>query len=142
MRRIKNKRKTATFVRVFIISAASSLVIFFLLTGFYMLQFFSQSQNFISPLSKSFVKGGTTADVNTLEKLLKEKNIAFSFLSPVDDASYLVSLTSGEEIVFSAHKPLSVQVSSLQLIVSRLTIEGKRIGRLDFRYDKPVIILR
>lgn len=142
MRKIQNKRKTASFVRVFFISSTTSLVIFFLLVGFYMLQLLPQRQNFISPLPKSLVKGGTTAEVNTLEKLLKEKNIAFFSLSSVDDSSYLVNLTSGEEIVFSAHKPLSVQVSSLQLIIARLTIEGKRIERLDFRYNKPVVTLR
>ncbi|HUS51988.1 MAG TPA: hypothetical protein VMX77_00815 [Candidatus Bathyarchaeia archaeon] len=44
------------------------------------------------------------------------------------------------EVFFSSEKEASVQVGSLQLILSRTKIEGKRLKRVDLRFDKPVIV--
>lgn len=142
MARTVNKRKTTSFIRSFIFSFVASLFLFLVISGLYLFQIYPQKKVSLSPLPKTSVKSGTTIDINALEKLLKQKNIAFSFLTPVDDRSFLVGLSSGEEIIFSSDKPLEAQVSSLQLISQRLTIEGKRMLRLDFRFDKPVIIFR
>lgn len=40
--------------------------------------------------------------------------------------------------VFSGKKDLKVQLDSLQLIFSRAKIEGRKIKRIDLRFDKPV----
>ncbi|HET9947069.1 MAG TPA: hypothetical protein VFQ63_03330, partial [Patescibacteria group bacterium] len=45
----------------------------------------------------------------------------------------------GKTIIISLNKDIEQQVSSLQLTIRELTMEGKEFHRLDFRYDKPVI---
>ncbi|MFH1833074.1 MAG: hypothetical protein ABH816_02795 [Candidatus Levyibacteriota bacterium] len=77
-----------------------------------------------------------------LEQILAKNNIKFDLIKLASQSSVLVILLSGEEIIFSKVKPLEAQVSSLQFILSRLTIEGKRFSRLDFRFEKPVISLK
>jgi cell division septal protein FtsQ len=51
-----------------------------------------------------------------------------------------VSFKEGLEVVFSSEKEASIQVGSLQLILSRTKIEGKSLKRVDLRFDKPVIV--
>ena len=80
--------------------------------------------------------------INGISRVLKEKHIVFSGVFPFDHTSYLVKLVSGEEVLFTSTKPVVQQVSSLQLILSRLTIEGKRVLRVDFRFDTPVLTMQ
>jgi len=51
-----------------------------------------------------------------------------------------VYLKNNQKIIFSSKKEISEQLDSLQLIFSRAKIEGKRIGSLDLRFSKPVVI--
>ncbi len=55
--------------------------------------------------------------------------------------SFVIQLENDAEIVLSAKKDLSSQISSLQFILQRLTMEGRRFSRLDLTFDKPVIVL-
>jgi len=80
-----------------------------------------------------------TEDSKKIESNLKKKNIPFSSIFSYGNDSFLVKLKNNEEIIFSKNKDISFQVSSLQLMLSRFTIEGKRIKRVDFRFDKPVV---
>jgi len=41
--------------------------------------------------------------------------------------------------IFSIKKDLKIQLDSLQLIFSRAKIEGRKIQRVDLRFDKPVV---
>ena len=77
-----------------------------------------------------------------IESMLKKNNIPFVNISSFSNEAFIVKLTQGEEVIFSLRKSLDLQISSLQLILSRLTIEGKRFSRLDLRFDKPVVTLR
>ncbi len=113
-----------------------SLLIFCLLfVGYY---FYSGrfKSSFISPLAKE--ESFSTEKVN---ELLKKNSISFSSVVFIND-SFLVSLSSGEEVILSSQKNLEQQISSLQVILSRFTIEGKKFSRLDFRYDKPLVTFR
>ncbi len=144
MRKIQNiKRSGRLLFRTIVVSVCCSCVLFILLAGVYVLQVWAKKAVYISPLPQYSAKqANATTNINTLEKLLKEKSISYALVSPYDESSYLIHLSSGEEILFSSNKSLETQVSSLQLIISRLTIEGKRIIRLDFRFDKPVVTTR
>ena len=55
------------------------------------------------------------------------------------DASLIVELENEGVVILSSKKDIRSQISSLQLILSRLTIEGKKLKILDFRYDNPVV---
>jgi len=89
---------------------------------------------FISPLAKV-----NQSKVASLESELDKKKIAFFSAGLNSDGSYTVELNEGGEVILSAQKDLDSQLSSLQLILSRLTIEGKKLKKLDFRFDNPVV---
>lgn len=76
--------------------------------------------------------------LENLKTLLSKNNISFSQIASSDSA-IIVWLVGGEEVILAPNASLEKQISSLQLILSRLTIEGKRFARLDFRFDKPVV---
>lgn len=75
-----------------------------------------------------------------LKKLLTDQKIAFNNVTLSNDA-YIISLQNNSQVFFSRRKDLNSQISSLQYIVSRLTMEGRLFKRLDLRFDKPVIEL-
>lgn len=76
-----------------------------------------------------------------LEKALHEKRIIFETIEPIS-GGFSVKTHDGSEIVFSSKKDVALQISSLQFILSRLTMESKLFSRLDLRFDKPVIVLQ
>jgi len=94
----------------------------------------TNKNSIISPLSR------TSSPNVKLEKLLLTEKIPFSKINVASDSSFIVSLAEGGEVNISQKKSLDAQISSLQLILSRLTIEGKKFKFLDLRFDKPVII--
>ncbi len=63
-------------------------------------------------------------------------------IARVSKEEIVVFLKEGPEVVFSSQKEPAAQVGSLQLILSRTKIEGKRLKRIDLRFDKPVIVER
>lgn len=73
-----------------------------------------------------------------IKNLLNKNSISFNAIT-ASNSSYFIRLAGGEEVILASEKPLTSQISSLQLVLSRLTIEGKRFVRLDFRFDKPII---
>ncbi|RJQ37968.1 hypothetical protein C4559_02715 [Candidatus Microgenomates bacterium] len=97
---------------------------------------------FISPLALNLKPVSGDSGVKNLESILKKNNISFSSVEISTGSSYLIKTTDGGEVVLSSEKSLENQISSLQLILSRLTIEGKRFERFDFRFDKPIITLK
>lgn len=137
-----NKKAPRKRKKLFLVSLIIKIILFSLLFLFLSLVvsfFFFQKQNLISPLPL----GKTASEPKTanLEELLAKNNIPFSSIELASDSSFLVRLREGEEISFSPKKSITQQISSLQLVLTRLTIEGKRFKRLDFRFDKPLIIL-
>lgn len=140
----KKRRKIYSFLnkQKFFIFSLIFLCIFLILASFAFYRYYSKRIIFISPLAIENPQKILTSDDNPikkLEELLIKNKIAFSSISSTEDDSILIKLNSGEEIYFSTKKSLNPQVSSLQLILSRLTIEGKRFTHLDFRYDNPII---
>lgn len=133
--RHKFERRIAIYWVVF------SFVLFILLVFFYYLKILEKKNIFISPVSKQHIEQ-QTEHINTITGVLREKHLAFSSVFPFDQNSYLIKLVSGEEVLLTASKSLVEQVSSLQLILSRLTIEGKRVSRVDFRFNTPVLTMR
>ncbi len=122
-----------------LISLTLSVCLFLTLLGFYFVPKILHSQQFVSPLATVSKEQSPTADINALKDVLNSKNIPFSEVSLTDEGAYLVILKGGQEVVFSKNKAFGLQVSSLQLVMSRLTIEGKRFTRLDFRFNNPII---
>ena len=81
-------------------------------------------------------------DTAEVRKALKEKEIEFDDVKISSDGAYMIKLTTGEDLILSPKKDLDKQLSSLQVIYSRLTMEGRGLKRLDFRYDKPIVVFK
>jgi hypothetical protein len=99
-------------------------------------KFYPRSSIFISPLGKQ----KANLQKSDIEKNLLKANITFNKITINSDSSFVVYLSDGSEVIFSSKKDIQSQISSLQFIRSRLTIEGKRFKSLDFRFDKPLIV--
>lgn len=76
---------------------------------------------------------------NSIEDLLVKSNIPFERVKIATDSSYVIFLKDKAEVVMSSKKSIQSQISSLHLILSRLTIEGKKFKKLDLRYARPLI---
>lgn len=139
----KRRKHTIKFVKLFFLL----LILIFLVAGasFGLSQKFLRKTPYISPLptmpasSKPTVQAITFQD--KLIKRLQSANISFSTLSASSDGSLIIDKDEAE-IVFDPTADLDRQVTSLQLILTRLTIEGRRFTRLDLRFDNPIIVFK
>lgn len=131
-RRLKKERSKRR-IRIFFISLLL-LSLFIVAIEYLYLNFSFGRATFISPIAKI-----NKSKLALLESSLDKKKIAFLSASLNLDNSFTVELKEGEEIILSSKKDLESQLSSLQLILSRLTIEGKKLKKLDFRFDNPVV---
>lgn len=76
-----------------------------------------------------------------LANLLHEKGIAVSGLPIASDSALIVQLADATTSAwFSANKDLALQATSLQIIINKLTIEGRKAKKIDFRFKEPVVV--
>lgn len=135
------RKRTSKVSRVLIVIFLSLITVFIILFFLKLFQLLKTNKNlFISPIpvGQKINKSG----FKKIEELLSKNNISFSSITLATDSSFLVKLTNDEEAILASDKPIENQISSLQLVLSRLTIEGKRFIRLDFRFDKPIITFK
>lgn len=71
---------------------------------------------------------------------LQKKAIEYTGIYKYRD-SYLIILKDNKEVLVAENKSITQQIASLQFILNRLTMEGRKFKRLDLRFDKPVITL-
>ena len=90
---------------------------------------------FISPVTTN-----SNQDAKKIETLLLNAQITFASISLTANSSYIVKLQDGGQVVLSLKKDIGRQITSLQPILKQLTIDGRRFNRIDFRYDKPLVI--
>lgn len=76
---------------------------------------------------------------DSIEDILSKNNIPFEKIKIATDSSYIIFLKDDGEVIMSSKKSIQSQVSSLHLILSRLTIEGKKFKRLDLRFERSII---
>lgn len=120
--RLKKMLFVLSFVMLLLLTP-SFLYIFYYYGGYY----------YINPLALN------NSSKNRLEDILKKNKIEFVNIVINPDKSESVDLKIGGQVIFSTNKDLDGQVASLQLMLSRLTIEGKKLKTLDFRYSSPVV---
>ena len=113
------------------------VLILLLLIGFIILitkSYLSKKALLISPIASTSIQ-----DERNIEILLVDAQIAFVSVSLEQD-SYKIKLQDGGDVVLSLKKNLDKQITSLQPILKQLTIEGKKFNRIDFRFDKPLVV--
>jgi hypothetical protein len=130
-KRLLKKEQLKIRLRLILLILAVLLVI---LIGIEFLYFNFVKVSVISPLAKTKISRQTS-----LESDLAKNKIHFASIKANLDGSFTVDLVSGEEVILSSKKDIGSQLSSLQLILTRLTIEGKKLKKLDFRFDNPVV---
>ncbi len=96
--------------------------------------FFEKPKPILNPLSKNQISSS-----QIIEKKIKESGVRYQSISTEKDLTYLIKLDPKGEVVMDPSKDVDRQLSSLQLILKQLKIEGKALKRLDFRYEKPII---
>ena len=129
-RLLKKERSKSKLKFIFII-----FVIFLLVAiGVEFLYFSFGKVTLVSPLA--IIR---TSKIVILESSLQKQQIHFSTVTVNNDGSYMVKLTDEGEVILSSKKDIGSQLSSLQLMLSRLTIEGKKLKILDFRFDNPIV---
>ncbi len=97
--------------------------------------FLEKEPLYVSPLSKN-----QTSLNSQIEEKLKEKRVSYKSLETTKDLNFKVILSEGGEVIIDRDKDIASQLSSLQLIIAQLKIEGKALKRLDFRFEKPIIV--
>lgn len=113
---------------LFFIFTGVSILSFYLYTNFYL-----NSYKYINPIWQD----NNSTQVKLDDGLQKNK-ISFEKILKNEDGSFTVNLRNGSTVIFSPKKDITKQITSLQLVLARLTIEGKKLKVLDFRYANPV----
>lgn len=85
---------------------------------------------------------GSAHSKKELEIALKDADISYEKLTQIRSGIYSFTIVDNGEVTITLKKSLSTQLSSLQVILVRLTMEGKKFKRLDMRYDRPIIVLQ
>lgn len=137
----KNLRKKRNHIKRIVIFYSSFLIVLVAIFAALNFQNFTFNKPLVSPLALKKITSKIT-DKPALEQLLHQKKIKYKKILVASDSSYLVQLEDGSNVIFSQNKDSAEQLSSLQLIQSRFTIEGKRFSRLDLRFDNPIIVLK
>lgn len=134
-----NKRNKGFGARRMILVVCVLLVVFFVSLYAYT----KHSKRQIAPGFKveNISENTKNSQVNALKSLLQQNHIGFAKIVE-SGATCTIYLPDGSQVLFSTQKDLLMQISSLQYILSRLTMEGRPFRKLDERFDNPVIIFR
>ncbi|MCL5438461.1 MAG: hypothetical protein M1268_00545 [Patescibacteria group bacterium] len=135
-----------------ILKSIFTLFYFFLIFTAVVLSFlywkiYLDKKRIVSPIpvlfsNKSMPRNEFKSGEIELKDILKKYKIEFSNIAVSTGSSYLVEFKDGSKAIISQNKPFASQVSSLQLILSRFTIEGKKLSMIDFRFDNPLIVFK
>lgn len=78
----------------------------------------------------------------SVERALQEKHIDFESVYFSSSSAHIIGdLKDGTQVFFSREKDIEWQVSSLQSIIQKLTIDNKKPRLIDLRFAKPIVKL-
>lgn len=94
----------------------------------------------LSPKEPEIIKANATFGVFEIKDAMLRKNIPFDSVNVSSSSGGIVaSLTKGTKVYFGYDKEIDWQISSLQQILTRLTIENKQPQVIDLRYNRPIV---
>jgi hypothetical protein len=136
---VSRKRKAK---RGFVLPLIITVLLLLLLALAFLLYTYHNS-GIISPLQvavgqrlQSITSGQNESE---LKRLLSKYDILYTHVTSQDDA-YVITLNAKQQVFITKKKDIESQISSLQVILPRLTIKGREFRRLDMRYEKPVVV--
>ncbi|EKE12833.1 MAG: hypothetical protein ACD_13C00138G0003 [uncultured bacterium] len=74
-----------------------------------------------------------------LVNLLAQNQLSVSYLNFIDNETIEASLSSGVKVLFTTKKDIKEEVASLQLILARFKIEGRKVNKIDLRFKNAFI---
>lgn len=82
----------------------------------------------------------TQASMEKVKDLLASEKIAYTKIEYADEGeTYLITLKSEEVVKLSGSKNVEAQVSTLQKLLRKLTIDNRKATQIDLRYSRPVV---
>lgn len=136
MRRRQEKRRKSLRNTVIIIP----LIALFLLASLTLPQVYQE----ITKSNKAYNPTSviSTSSTDDIQVKLHEKNIQFSEMKYLpDESGVYFKVNDTTEVYLSSQKDIEYQISSLQILLSQLTIDSKQAKRIDFRYVRPIVKL-
>lgn len=100
-------------------------------------------QIILNPLAlaqQKFANDNTSALHESISKALSDNHIQYTSVTVNEDGTATIALQNNATVIITTHKDILQQIASLQLTIANLTIEGKQLKRMDFRFDKPVVV--
>lgn len=91
----------------------------------------------VLPQSRNAMQSDRT--IQQVQEGLVKRNIIFTSIVLDNDETIHLLIKDQGEVLFTSAKNIDMQITSLQLTMNDLTIEGKPFKRLDFRFDKPIV---
>lgn len=127
-------------------TAIAFLIIFFAILAASFTRSFDRDA-FVEFVSGIFEKKGIVAPLATKDPLaevaglLSEKKIDIDTSPIASGSAILVTLTKDNTLVIFANtKDVSLQVDTLQIILNKLTIEGRKAKKVDLRFEDPLVV--
>ena len=135
---IQKRKARKVLGYIFFSTGIFCLMFCFLIGVFYILH---KGVLITSPLGKQLLLSLDSSKSRWQEKFTEEcshRNLTCEHIEIHDDQRVTFFIQK-HIVVLSEKKPIDSQMSSLQLTIHQLTMEGKDYHSLDFRYDRPVI---
>lgn len=142
MNKIPERKRKRVFKKLLGVALVTLIVLSVIgAGGYYVFTIKFKKPLYISPLSTKNLNVMQDDDpLGIIKKQLVQKKVSFTDVKVASNSSILVTLTDGGVVTFSSEKDILSQVSSLQFILARLTMEGREVRSLDLRFSKPVIV--
>lgn len=137
-RKVEFRNKRLLFGAIFLSIVFVTGSIIFVLLRFIVLQ------KYVSPIPltirQDVVKKNSLSDtfISEVKEKLTQASISYNQIKLTNSFTCIITLSDGSEVILGTNKDIAQQIASLQLITSRLTMEGKRFSRIDLRYNQPV----
>lgn len=139
IRKPKKKRKAK---RGFLVGYVVACL-FLIVIGVAILLISLQRSGIISPLPSALGErlkiNASEKDETELKRLLGKHNIVYTSVASTQD-DFVITMNAKQQVLVTKKKDIDSQISSLQVILPRLTMEGRAFRRLDMRFEKPVVV--
>jgi hypothetical protein len=113
------------------------------LVGFLIFLFFRDFSFSIPKFHKNngeIINPNATYSIGDIRDALARSKIEYSTVAISSSSGSLrADLPEGTQVFFSYEKEIEWQISSLQSILQRLTIENKIPSVIDLRYNRPIV---
>ena len=138
MKKRRDRRKIKTIMIV--IFFGSVLVVLVILAFSFFKSSISVFNKFAEGSPDGIVKPlGSFANTENIKTLLDDKNIILESIDATGSSVIIAKIKGGPQVYFSKTHDASWQVNSLQLILSKLTMDNKKPNLIDLRFDRPIV---